>query len=160
MILLIGESANRRPTWQEDMAWLLCDKDEYRVDFLLSLGAFANGCRYSELGITWDASLNLLPPGAEWDKPTAVRTAQAVMRYIQPSFAILAGRRVCGAFGLARSRLPTLSQDGSLLCLPHPSGRSRCWNDPETARRCADLWQEALAAHDEKLLAAPPLRTW
>ena len=145
MILLVGESANRRATWQEDMALLLTTHDsEQRVNLLRFLGAFANGCRYSELGMEWDASLNLMPPGAQWDKDVARKTAQAVMRYMQPSLVLLAGRRVSSAFGLAGSRLPSLS--GSLLSLPHPSGRCRCWNDPAVAEECAELWRAASGA--------------
>lgn len=148
MILLVGESANRSMTNGEySSVQLMTVGSSLWARWLLSLGAFANGCRYSDMGMRWDASLNLLPPGAEWDKGAAQMTANAVMRYIRPSLVLLAGRRVSSAFGASGGRLPSLTSTvaGSLLCLPHPSGRCRCWNDLETARKCAELWREAQA---------------
>lgn len=141
MILLVGESANREPTMQEYIS-LGVVPHMLLIDLLLSWGAFADGCRYSELGMTWDASMNLLPPGQPWDKSLAQKTAQGVMRYIKPSLVILAGRRVSAAFGVRGGRLPSLS--GNLLSLPHPSGRCRCWNDPAVAEECAELWRVAM----------------
>lgn len=139
MILLVGESANRRRTWQEDVSLMWVPHEEL-AKLLLSWGAFAHGCRYSELGMSWDASLNLLPPGEPWDKSLARETASQVLRYSNPRLLLLAGRRVATAFGV-QGELPQLS--GKFLALPHPSGRCRQWNDPETAEKCAELWQRA-----------------
>jgi hypothetical protein len=95
---------------------------------------------------------NLLA-AARWSAPAARAAADGILReQTHLDRLVLLGAKVSAAFGVDfRSNLlhPRFVQVGNeLLCgrwvlvLPHPSGRSREWNDPRTA----ELAREALAA--------------
>lgn len=60
---------------------------------------------------------------------------------------ILLGAKVCGAFGVPYR--PFQQVDG-MLCLPHPSGRSRAWNAP-------DAFERGRVAVAQFVLAVAPL---
>lgn len=101
---------------------------------------------------------------AEWDEATARRSARRIavnaMFQTGPSRIVLLGRRVADAFvdalvgiganGLRRLELlegyccvgASLEIDVVLVVLPHPSGRSRVWNDPKSLRRARRLLVE------------------
>ncbi len=126
--------------------------------------AFESGpsaARLRSLGLRWDAARNLLPPApsgtAAWSRADASTAAARIARdYPDGATLVLCGRRVAEAFGLAAE--PPLTRRViwdlgghpglDVLLLPHPSGLSRWWNDPENfeaARRaCAELREVAL----------------
>lgn len=92
--------------------------------------------------------------GFRWSAPTARLAAVEVLDAADAGDAlVLLGARVTAAFGvefapLQRSQRRTLG--GCMvttLVLPHPSGRSRLWNDPTMAARARDavlaLWSRA-----------------
>lgn len=86
--------------------------------------------------------------GGEWTIGEARLSAMRLIRRGLPL--ILLGSKVCKAFGVDYVPFTHLEMiatfDGSCECfvLPHPSGRSRAWNDPEAVRRTRALLAEFL----------------
>jgi hypothetical protein len=63
---------------------------------------------------------------------------------------VLLGRRVQRAFGLERQEaLSTIvrSSGTTILCLPHPSGLNRWWNDPAHVREATEALRALWGAH-------------
>lgn len=88
--------------------------------------------RLMDLGLRWDLPVNLLgssPTCGAWSADAAKTVAEALARHLAASFdtVVLLGVRVEAAFA------GTLG--GKAVCLPHPSGRSRVWNDTGSAAR-------------------------
>jgi len=84
--------------------------------------------------------LNLLPPsskGGEWDAATA--RENWVAWKIEPP-AVLLGSRVAAAAGLPGAGIPSVVND--FLTIPHPSGRSRLWNEEGMEELCKELSAE------------------
>lgn len=90
---------------------------------------------------------NLLPPCTPWP---GIQQARAYADAIatQAEFAGLqgiigAGKQVCLALGHDRPRwFEEFDLDGfplRVVCFPHPSGRSRYWNDPVNLRRAGEV---------------------
>lgn len=148
-------------------AGLPVSQDEWRrrrdLDWLLSVGAFRSGPSRRflmfELGLRWEASMNLLPPGSCWDAEVARSVARAARLGLEARFdaIVLCGSQVHAAFGYGRwkapsviawagTKSPALPSDASgllkFILLPHPSGRCRAWNDEETRRLAKRLIQE------------------
>ncbi len=76
---------------------------------------------------------NLCP--TTWSVPVARREAEAIMRVLGRDVVLL-GSKVAQAFGL---RYEPFTTRGRLHLLPHPSGLSRAWNDPESIPRARAL---------------------
>lgn len=72
-----------------------------------------------------------------WPSREARFAADAMRHLLYRRNVIFVGRRVAEAFGYSRTRLPFLwwHEDAEwrmqVACLPHPSGRSHWYNDPE-----------------------------
>jgi uracil-DNA glycosylase len=73
------------------------------------------------------------------------RSAAATLRL--PSGSLLCGRRVAAAFGLAAAPyFAWCDVDGRRVAvIPHPSGVSRWWNDPENVARARAFLRAATA---------------
>lgn len=83
----------------------------------------------------------------EWDLNLARGVAQRVVA-TRESPLILLGAKVCRAFGVPFEPFSVqynLLADRNWYILPHPSGRSRVWNDPKSAMRAQILLKEFLA---------------
>lgn len=119
-------------------------------------GAFRFGPgrrRMLECGARWHRSANLLwcsTPG-DWDAKEAERWATRLRS--DPGFrdhkiAYLAGRRVAAAFGFQSMEMYTWRDVGGqrFVLLPHPSGRNRIWNDPQTIESAREGIRQALEA--------------
>ena len=100
-----------------------------------------------------------------WDDAAAVATAKRItlnaMCQTGPSRIVLLGRRVADAFRVALEQVGVVGLvklellegycclDSSenveivFVVLPHPSGRSRTWNDPKALKRARSLLVEA-----------------
>ena len=96
---------------------------------------------------------NLLPPKTKWSAPLARRGADDVLRAAPPgAVLVLLGARVSAALGVdyrSGLYLPRMAHVGAdvprrrvVLVLPHPSGRCREWNDPQTAERVRSALRE------------------
>lgn len=100
--------------------------------------------RLVDLGLRWDMAMNLLgssPAIGSWDRAAAARVAAALAPHLAASGArvVLLGVRVAEAFDFGLfNRTPLVSP----LRLPHPSGRSRVWNESGAAER----WSAAVSA--------------
>jgi len=73
-----------------------------------------------------------------WSAPEAGERAARIVRINPSGSIVLLGARVCGAFGFPYLPYSTI---GRFTLLPHPSGRSRAWNEPgayDRARKA--LW--------------------
>ena len=100
-------------------------------------------CRY--------ARTNLLPTFSRaWASYAAAREAGRLLAAKRSERRwLLLGRRVAGAFGYPGARWYqwfNLASSGSrqACCIPHPSGRSRTYNDPRHRAWLAQALQEAL----------------
>ncbi len=85
--------------------------------------------------------INLLPPSPEcgaWSADAA--TANWVAFEIQPP-AVLLGARVAAAAGFAGAGVP--SKVCGYVIFPHPSGRSRLWNEPGMEEACREVFDES-----------------
>lgn len=78
--------------------------------------------------------------------PWSIRTAREAARGLAAHRSgpiVLLGSKVCEAFGVAFQPLTVqmslLGPDREVCILPHPSGRSRAWNDPSAADRARQL---------------------
>jgi hypothetical protein len=70
----------------------------------------------------------------DWSLPAA-RTRAAELRQDGGRFVLL-GANVCRAFGVTFAPFVAYMQAGeTLLCLPHPSGRCRLWQEPGTIEK-------------------------
>lgn len=150
-VVVVGERFNQG-SWAPRDASLETDPR-----FLLRLGAFKRGLgrkRLEELGLRWDAAMNLLMPSpviGEWDAEKADRVAGACWPYLEQTYRVIVmcGRRVARAFK-RDGDIPSLEAQGRVLLLPHPSGRSRAWNDGKTVVMCrrlvrvAQVWLEPM----------------
>jgi len=96
---------------------------------------------------------NLLTGSAKWSAPTARRGADNVLRAAPVgAVLVLLGAKVTAAFGVEYRPalfLPRMAHVGTnvprrrvVLVLPHPSGRCREWNDPQTAERVRSALRE------------------
>lgn len=130
MKILIGERANSNFGW----------KGRWNLDISANIEAFCEGPsrdRLEKYGLRWDKALNLLPPGrTRWGKKEVLEArhmAQMIMERWPDSMLILAGQRVCSAFSVAYLPLKfdVTPMGPSVLCIPHPSGLNRWWNDPQ-----------------------------
>jgi hypothetical protein len=99
------------------------------------------GEKLRSIGARWDDALNLLPPARSgaWEPDWARWAAAALLgamgteewRYDR---LLLVGARVSAAFDCPldflelSSEAPLYAGWENVLCLPHPSGRSRWWN--------------------------------
>ena len=75
--------------------------------------------------------MNLCPPGRgddHWPRGFAAEVAK-IVRGLDTGKVFLLGRRVQEAFGIDRGVPYGTLIDGRFLCLPHPSGLCRVWND-------------------------------
>ena len=97
---------------------------------------------------------NLLPPdpvSGAWDATAAKVNAHYVESYADERGLrmVFLGRRVARAFGMDFPLGSFIEGAGGCvdcLVLPHPSGRSRAWNDPVAAARYRRLFEEFVAA--------------
>jgi hypothetical protein len=134
--------------------WLIGEQNPYGADpafALYPLPENAAGARLARfLGLQKTEYLrrfvrrNLLGPGP-WSAPKAREAADALLRdSAQDDRLVLLGARVSAAFGVPfRERLfdpevcvlraPDIRR--RILVAPHPSGRSREWNDPRAPER-------------------------
>ena len=96
---------------------------------------------------------NLLSGTAKWSAPSARASADEVLRTSKPgAVLVLLGAKVSAAFGVGYRPglyLPRMAHVGAdvprrrvVLVLPHPSGRCREWNDPQTAERVRSALRE------------------
>jgi hypothetical protein len=119
-----------------------------------------SGRRLAELaGVPWVTYLrrtertNLLEdwPGATWPAAEARMGALRVLPQLAERRTILVGARVARAFGLTWDpfsfviRLDALVPDADVAMIPHPSGRSRWWNDARNVERARAFLQVAFA---------------
>lgn len=142
MIYLVGERARARSVdrW-ERLVEFPGDLDRW-IALSLRMGAFRLGdgrAKLASIGLKWDRSLNLLPPhpvAGVWESTQAWRVAQRLLSswLSEEDEVVMCGGRVAAAFGLGRWWEIGRSESGFTLA-PHPSGRSRWWNDPERRRR-------------------------
>ena len=158
-VVVVGErlnvgslTAKRADFWARRWRDLLVLDPERLLSNLLRLGAFNHGASRTKLlatGLRWDGALNLLPPAAigTWE-PALARQVAASIRPVLAARAdrvVLLGRRVAGAFATATSK----RGGHDFVELPHPSGRSRLWNDPATLRSCrAQVWRMLSGGHE------------
>lgn len=101
-----------------------------------------------------------LEPEEPWPAAEARRRGLAALRFLGGRVVVmlgdraataLLGRRTGGAPRLVWGRYPSL--DGGTwrgVVLPHPSGRSRWWNDPARRERAAAVLREAVAGRLER----------
>lgn len=86
----------------------------------------------------------------KWNAREAQRRANGIRLLHWRSPKILLGAKVCGAFDLAyepfaQNWFPTVTGEGPILILPHPSGRCRIWNDPGSYAKAQKGLREVLA---------------
>lgn len=130
---------------------LVGEQNPYGADprlALYPLPAGATGARLVQiLGMTPTSYLerfdraNLLPYGERW----TVAKARAAAHALPNKLRIALGSRVAAAHGLLFDPFEAYEvalghpQDvGYVLILPHPSGRCRIWNDPESIPRARE----------------------
>lgn len=156
MKMLIAEQFNmqRRERW-EDLS------PERWVQLSWRLNVFRKARSRQKLayaGVDWEVGLNLTPPapqGVAWDETYARRVAEVLWpRLLSNDLTYLCGKRVQQAFGLPHfastiglffvpSCLKTFAwelrdhddprSESEVMCVPHPSGLSRWWNQPGNA---------------------------
>lgn len=153
MILVVGERVNN-PTisdvaverwrdWWEEHSW----------DGVIAVPSSGGSLRRMKklLGGRPYRVVNILPPDnriGTWDRELAQRIAADAAPWTayqeQYDSIVLLGRRVSGLF-FPKSEFGYIGQIGKLpaLCFPHPSGRSRWWNDKNAERR-AKRWLKRL----------------
>lgn len=76
--------------------------------------------------------------GDRWSASAAAEAAMDLCVEFMDAPLILLGSRVCRAFGVAYEPFAVVISDPWALCLPHPSGRCRAWNDPVSYQRARD----------------------
>lgn len=151
--LLVGERMNaaRWRPWRDE-------SPERGYALRLRLGCFRTGAgreRLLSMGLQWHAGINLLWPSprlGEWDAGEARAAADMLLPFVVADFTavVMLGRRVAAAFRRAGLEACDMQYDvrkstgtrvGPLwVAFPHPSGRSRWWNEPDAerhARTCA-----------------------
>lgn len=96
---------------------------------------------------TWDAQKW---PKDKWLTREARFAADAMRFFFERRRVIFVGRRVAMAFGYGAEKLPFLEWDYcatwryQFACLPHTSGRSHWYNDPENKRAASEFLTKAL----------------
>lgn len=84
----------------------------------------------------------------EWNRDDAERCAQAILAVHPDDLVVALGRRVSRAFGAPRKaewlEPVEIGDDRRVIPLPHPSGRSLYYNDPERRERVGAFLREAL----------------
>ncbi len=91
--------------------------------------------------------VNLLDayPGERWPSAEARDRARSLLPRLAGRTTLLAGRRVAAAFGVDAPWYEWVELDGGRVAvLPHPSGRSRYWNDPANRDAAAEFLRAAL----------------
>ena len=138
MKIIVGERWNqeRHPTIERWLRSLLLGEwtPERYVKLMTRLGAFEERAveRLARLGVTWDAAMNLMPPGPQ-QHAIQMSTMRGVGGLVSPvleaqyDVVYLAGRRVAESFGLRK--VPYNVAYGKLIVVPHPSGLNRMWNE-------------------------------
>lgn len=140
MIVLVGEQwrgsalpAHLNNKWAAD---------DWTPAEALSHGAYNGGggrAKLEEVGLVWDASCNLLPPGLDWNDETAGVLAGGVLKHMRTAWIVMCGHRAARAFNALDLVLFDICATRKLVAFPHPSGRSRVWHDPANwgqARAC------------------------
>lgn len=152
--LIVGERYNTDPSMHAAGWPPLFERRPYLG--LTRSGAFLWGSgrrRLLQLGVRWLRSANLLWPAPAGDWDAAAASAWARRLLADPATSThrllwLCGVRVAAAFGLGGAAPMSLHRrDGLVLAvLPHPSGRSRIWNDPASPELCRRFVREAYDA--------------
>lgn len=87
-------------------------------------------------------------PVTHWDRADAERRADNMRRlFTQGRKVVLLGNDVRTAFGMGGFRVEPLTwyASGTLVChVPHPSGRTRYWNDPAHVAKATDLFTQLI----------------
>lgn len=145
VLILVGERANTaraRGDYSDPARW---------ADVCLRAGAFRDDQsqkRLRAIGAEWHGSLNLLPPGraaeSPWEPAYAKVVASVVEKAVPRGRLLLCGRRVQSAFGVAWSPPYGYLVGRRYLCLPHPSGLSRFWNDASAVLECEIMTQRGV----------------
>ena len=161
MILVVGERINARQ--MEDCraaGWLDC-WDRHGWDAAIRLEARGGSLNRLEGLLPEHRVVNLLPPDNKcgtWDEGLARKVAdQAIFYFGLPvsrggpsdyEAVVLLGKRVAKAFFGSKVEFGHIEPIGKLfaLCMPHPSGRSRFWNDAG-ARDKVRGWVRELRSH-------------
>lgn len=74
-----------------------------------------------------------------WDAADRKRAKDKARRIARRGGTIvLLGRNVAGAFGMTTAKFYAWQR--KRVCVPHPSGRSRHWNEQRNLRRAARWW--------------------
>lgn len=149
MTLVVGERFNnrRRHSWES-----MSDAQWYAL--ALRLGAFPDVGRYDTLRLESlglrvgpGVSMNLTPPdrqGVPFDHVRAARIGQLVVADARWPLVVCVGRSVATAFGVpTKWPLGELFED-RMIVIPHPSGRSRFWNDEIEVELLRDSLKETL----------------
>jgi hypothetical protein len=160
-ILLIGESYNRGSiVWRQADRMCLKTPEQW-AEWSPRAGCFKSGPgrqRLLDVGLMWDNSMNLCPPFERWRPAYAKQVADLIVtqNQNQNQYYVLLGRRVQVAFGVdwsARNgQLVTVSNSTTnetcgLLCVPHPSGLNRVWNDEWEVALTESMIKRALSPH-------------
>lgn len=113
-----------------------------------------SGARLAQLaGISVEQYLqhrrvNLLDGTGPWDPCAATRAATELDLCGPPVPFLLLGRAIAAAFGVRARPFTTLRLPSGRTAhlAPHPSGRNRCWNDPQTVAVARAFLRPLLAA--------------
>ena len=129
-ILAIGERFNQR-AWRPSTPEL-----NHSFDLRVKMGVYNHGSRrefLNRLGVHWNDGINLLWPSpipGDWDATEAKHVVESMRDRVETyDKVLLFGRRVCNAFGVP-FEIGVVYND-RYVALPHPSGRSRLWQDRE-----------------------------
>jgi len=141
--LIVAERANATasPRFYVPARW-------YRMS--LRLGCFHTGesrARLESVGLTCADSLNLTPPapqGVKWDRTYARAVAEVVRTDRRWDRIVALGNRAAQALRLDRRARGDL-QENRFVCVPHPSGLCRFWNDHFEVRLLAALVRRSLS---------------
>lgn len=161
MIIVIGERINAKHLNDcKKQGWLDC-WNRHGWEAALRLPAHGGSLSRLEDMLPDHCVVNLLPPDNKcgaWDRELARKVAdQATLYFGLPESRggcaaydsiVLLGKRVAKAFLGHNVEFGHIEPIGKLfaLCMPHPSGRSRFWNDPG-ARDQVREWVRELRSH-------------
>lgn len=153
--LLVGERFNRSPPPGPDF---FTPHSAKWMERQLRMGSLWNQPRLLEVGVRWDASVNLTTmdtQGVPWNKQQAKDTAGEVVTRLMGEHRAapwesswdfrhvwMVGRRVQDAFGFLRRPEPyyTVEWNGIRWTgIPHPSGLCRFWNDEDEVGRLREF---------------------
>lgn len=161
-LILVGERGNFSNLSGRKISWSM----------LLKIGAFTRGPsrnRLSSLGLSWQASINLLSPLPskeasfdDHDRQEMKDNAWMTLLHarVTKSRVVLCGSHVCESFGVPFTPLSLHKRENVILyVLPHPSGRNRWWNTNSEAARefVQSIMKETYETSDQDSLAVPDL---